>query len=969
MVFYTAVHFRCRGKLEFGNKLAVVGDHVALGNWDVKQAHGLQKSVIVDEVWNSVAPAHLPLKERRQYRYAVLNGVGDFVRWHEEDVRYVEPTGNDMIVEDDYGYFRSECSSFSGLTEESTATHRRGCGSDDDVNDNVSLKVIQLLQRLDVDPTHNVYFVTSRLPIQVYRRSDGSFDIRHSNTPLTTTLWHVRHRYRNKMRFIGSCMIVSGTDDPNCDSNRAADGGQSKEAQNGEFTDKEKVELRRLLLQHDCIPVFIPTEEQNRSLQFCKEHLWNLFYNIGLWDVNEQNEFNWGLWNAYASVNRKYAAVVTEYASETDFFWVHDYKLLMVPHFITRKMKRANIGIFMHAMFPPYSLFACLAVREALLRSMLCADLIGFQFFGFARHFLTCCKRLLGLDHTSKPGGMLDIEYNGREVMILLSHTHIQPELMAARLDEKSGVPALVDEFRQKWNNRFIVASVDRDIRLAGLFLKFKAFRKYLSQYPDVRGKVLLVQYVCAADTLWECRTDVVATLKSMVESINAEYGETHIILQFNVGHAQKYALFVAADCFLDTSIRGGINMCALEYIYCRQGKPASAIISEFVGFSKMLLSAIRVNPWHVESVMDALDNAMSFKPEDRIAVCKRDFEYIVSNDTVSWVDHFVRELFCARKKQDMLHRTWGFGKTYRTYSVASGFQLLDTDHVVRQYQAAKRRLIFLDCEGTLCPSIWENPPRSSQDFESTIRFQTAPLECNVASIQALASNPLNVVVVISGQNRNRMENLWFPDQQQLGICAGYGLYYRVPSITGNEWVCMLEHLDEKWKEPVLQIMEQYVHRTPGSYVENMDIMVVFQYHHTDPEFGATQSNELCTVLRDIMAPYPVDVQWSKWNVQVKHKGISKGAAFLNIAERSSAIHGDFDFVLCIGDHRSDEEMFKALETLDRRIHGPIDTHNRTNCAEARYISCTVGMKPSKAMYYLNDYMEVSELLSTLTHY
>ena len=38
-------------------------------------------------------------------------------------------------------------------------------------------------------------------------------------------------------------------------------------------------------------------------------------------------------------------------------------------------------------------------MRDELLRGMLNADLVGFHIFEYARHFLTCCKRLLGLDY------------------------------------------------------------------------------------------------------------------------------------------------------------------------------------------------------------------------------------------------------------------------------------------------------------------------------------------------------------------------------------------------------------------------------------------------------------------------------------------------------------------------------------------------------------------------------------------
>jgi trehalose 6-phosphate synthase/phosphatase len=60
------------------------------------------------------------------------------------------------------------------------------------------------------------------------------------------------------------------------------------------------------------------------------------------------------------------------------------------------------------------------------------------------------------------------------------------------------------------------------------------------------------------------------------------------------------------------------------------------------------------------------------------------------------------------------------------------------------------------------------------------------------------------------------------------------------------------------------------------------------------------------------------------------------------------------DFVLCVGDDRSDEDMFEAIST----------SMARSRIAEV--FACTVGQKPSKAKYYLDDVMEVIKLLQGL---
>ncbi len=39
----------------------------------------------------------------------------------------------------------------------------------------------------------------------------------------------------------------------------------------------------------------------------------------------------------------------------------------------------------------------------------------------YARHFMTCCKRLLGLESKFVRGGFLGVEYGGRHVMVQVS--------------------------------------------------------------------------------------------------------------------------------------------------------------------------------------------------------------------------------------------------------------------------------------------------------------------------------------------------------------------------------------------------------------------------------------------------------------------------------------------------------------------------------------------------------------------
>ena len=63
------------------------------------------------------------------------------------------------------------------------------------------------------------------------------------------------------------------------------------------------------------------------------------------------------------------------------------------------------------------------------------------------------------------------------------------------------------------------------------------------------------------------------------------------------------------------------------------------------------------------------------------------------------------------------------------------------------------------------------------------------------------------------------------------------------------------------------------------------------------------------------------------------------------------------DFVMCIGDDRSDEDMFESILTTADRSCLP---------AAPEIFACTVGQKPSKARYYLDDTVDVVTLLQGL---
>ena len=138
------------------------------------------------------------------------------------------------------------------------------------------------------------------------------------------------------------------------------------------------------LLEHfDCVPVFLEEQMQADFYHgFCRGYLRPIFHNL-LRVPDHTDPFCDNEWRAYCAANKKFAEKVMEVYEPGHMVWVHDYHLLLLPSYILRRHRTAQIGLFLHSPFPASDVFRTIAVRDELLRAMLNADLVGFLLFEY----------------------------------------------------------------------------------------------------------------------------------------------------------------------------------------------------------------------------------------------------------------------------------------------------------------------------------------------------------------------------------------------------------------------------------------------------------------------------------------------------------------------------------------------------------------------------------------------------------
>lgn len=718
----------------------------------------------------------------------------------------------------------------------------------------------------------------------------------------------------------------------------------------------EQDDVSQILLDRfKCVPAFLPPEILSKYYHgFCKQHLWPLFHYMLPFSASHGGRFDRSLWEAYVAANKIFSQKVIEVINpDDDYVWIHDYHLMVLPTFLRRHFIKLRMGFFLHSPFPSSEIYRTLPVREEILKALLNTDLIGFHTFDYARHFLSCCSRMLGLEYQSKRG-YIGLEYYGRTVgiKIMPSGIHMGQIESVLRLADKEW---RVGELKQQFEGKTVLLGVDDMDVFKGVNLKLLAMEQMLKQHPKWQGRAVLVQIANPARGKGKDVEEIEAEIKASCKRINDIFRtpgyEPIVFIDRSVSLSERAAYYTIAECAIVTAVRDGMNLTPYEYIVCRQGisgsesssepsKKSMLVVSEFIGCSPSLSGAIRVNPWNVESTAEAMNEAISMSDAEKQLRHEKHYKYVSTHDVAYWSRSFFQDLERSCKDH-FRRRCWGIGLSFgfRVVALDPNFRKLSIDTIVSAYSKAKSRAILLDYDGTVMPqtSINKSPSREV-----------------ISIINKLCGDDKNTVFVVSGRGRDSLGD-WFSPCERLGIAAEHGYFLRWSA--DKEWETCAHSNDFGWIQMAEPVMKLYTEATDGSYIETKESALVWHHRDADSGFGSCQAKEMLDHLESVLANEPVAVKSGQFIVEVKPQGVSKGLVAEKIFTTMAEVGKQADFVLCIGDDRSDEDMFEIIgSAMDHCVLS----------SNAAVFACTVGQKPSKAKYYLDDTAEVRIMLEGL---
>ena len=636
-----------------------------------------------------------------------------------------------------------------------------------------------------------------------------------------------------------------------------------------DITAKERAVVQQdLKQQYRCLPVFLSQADIEQYYNgFCNRTIWPLFHYFPT-----KTEYDAATWKAYQAVNRKFFQSVDHLIEPGDTVWIHDYQLMLLPQMIKEKHPDTRVAFFLHIPFPSFEVFRLLIWREPVLRGLLGADLIGFHTYDYVRHFLSSVRRVLGLDHN-----LYRINYENHIVQVDAFPMGIDYDHFAYGSGNQDFMAEVAELFNRNLDVKNVL-SIDRLDYTKGIPERIRAFGVFLDRYPEYLEKCRLTLVAAPSRDAVPEYENLKREVFELVSRVNGQYGTINwmpVWLFYQTFSQDKLiALYKYSDVLLVTPLRDGMNLVAKEYLATRSDLEGMLVISETAGAASELGETVVVNPNDIDAIADSIKYALEMPREEKVVINRAIHERLKTYNVHYWA------------KDMMLALDNAVLNTAQTTSpnISNCLHILET-----AYREGNRRLLLLDYDGTLV-GIKPRPELAKPDQE--LRY----------TLGKLANDPRNIVVIISGRDKNVLDE-WLGGLN-LHFLAAHGLWLRHP---GQEWK-MTASLDNEWKSSVLNLLKMFNNRMPGSLIEEKEYSLAFHYRQCEPDMVAVKLSEIREALIFMTQTTTLGLQEGNMVLEIKDNRVNKGyvaSQFVN--------NQNHDFILGVGDDLTDEDLFMSL--------------------------------------------------------
>ncbi len=640
------------------------------------------------------------------------------------------------------------------------------------------------------------------------------------------------------------------------------------------YTDNTPEELEGVALENENFqahPVFISQELNDNYYEgFCNDLIWPLFHYFP-----SLAKFETKFFEAYQEANLLFYEAMKDIIQPDDVIWIHDYQLMMLPDMIRQTFPNNKIGFFFHIPFPSYEIFRLLPTtwRDAIIDGILGADVVGFHTNDYVEYFLKAVRMVIGQGNR-----MHYVNLNNRLVKVDAFPISIDfRKFNDAYDDEKVAMERKAT--RAPLKNK-IIFSVDRLDYSKGLLNRLKGYERFLEQHEEWHEQVSFIMMVVPSRDQIEQYQNMKSEIDQTVGRIGAKYGKIHwqpILYQYrSMPFEELVGMYTASDVALITPVRDGMNLVCKEYVASRKDEQGVLILSEMAGAAAELGEALIINPTDSQDIADAILKALEMPPKEQRKRMKAMRQRLRDYDVFAWTNDFFTQMLMIEQEHDRLSHEY--------------LSEADIQEISNEYTAAKKRIFFFDYDGTLVPIV-RNPAEAIVTDEVK------------AIIAELAQR--DTVVIISGRDRAFLESVL--GDLPVHLVAEHGALIRTHG--KSEWVLNPAY-QEDWKDDIRSILDLYVKRCPGAFVEEKETSLAWHYRTAeDQEYALRRAQELAWQLKSfIQAEMHLQIIEGNMVIEVKKTAFNKGTSAQSFVDLDT-----YDFILAMGDDTTDEDMFATL--------------------------------------------------------
>ncbi|MFC4820740.1 alpha,alpha-trehalose-phosphate synthase (UDP-forming) [Dokdonella ginsengisoli] len=382
-------------------------------------------------------------------------------------------------------------------------------------------------------------------------------------------------------------------------------------------------------------------EYQEYYLGFANRTLWPLLhFRQALLDFSRKD------FAGYLRVNRLFAEHIAGLLRPGDRIWVHDYHLIPLGAELRRLGVEASLGFFLHVPLPPRDLLAALPHHELVFSALAAYDLVGLQ-------TPTDLNALLGYFRdecaaVADEGGNVRLP-DGRRFRAGVFPIGIDTERVARQAERAVG-SAANKRLVTSLEHRRLAIGVDRLDYSKGLPQRFEAFGRFLSQHPEWRSKLSLLQIAPPSrEDVPEYR-ELRSRLERLAGATNGRYAEPDWVpIRYVNRSFQQETLtgfYRSAHVGLVTPLRDGMNLVAKEFVAAQAAEdPGVLVLSNLAGSARELPQAIIINPLDPDDIVESLETALAMPLAERRERWSAMFEHLRRHDITAWRNAFLSAL------------------------------------------------------------------------------------------------------------------------------------------------------------------------------------------------------------------------------------------------------------------------------------------------------------------------------------